>query len=148
VKGKIYSEADMLDHLRPFIRQNNTINLRTIDLNDPEATSQFLWLDLEEKKSFILEALKGYQRLARIIPEENSDTIFALLKRHIHSALHIAAIPRAQFFNTYSNIFDNDREFIEKTYQNALAVRAAIVRHYLAVKQHNEPHIKQTKINK
>ena len=129
-----------------FIQQNRDINLKTVSLIDADEVEGLSWKGLKKHREEILKDLQAYQRLCRIIPDEKPDIIFALLEKQVHSALQIAAIPRVQFFNTYSNIFGNDRDLIERTYQNALAVRAAIVRQYLTIKQNNEPHIKQTKI--
>ena len=130
-----------LKSLNAFIRKNKKADLETVNLLDEKTVSAFNWKGLEEEKEKIIQQAKAYQRLLRIVPEGDPKLIKALLEENIHSAIQIASISRQQFSKQYLALFGNDKQLLERTYENAVARRNQTLIRYMNQLQNNEAHI-------
>lgn len=135
-----------LKNLTSFLEKNQHINFAHADLSNPEVVAGFDWQKFKNQKEEVLDALRAYQRLKKIMPELSQNTAIALLKAGIHSALQIAALPKIKFLHDYAPLFGENPEAIEQFYNQALAIRTQILLQYMEVKQANEPHASTAKI--
>lgn len=144
-ENNLFSDAQF-KNLSSFLEQNPHIEIAYIDLNDAEVLAGFDWQKLAKQKDGILEILRAYQRVKKIMPELGHTTVLALLKAGLHSALQIAALPKIKFLREYAAVFGSDPAVIEQFYNNALAIRTQVLLQYMEVKQANEPHLSAAKI--
>lgn len=88
--------------------------------------------------------VKAYQRLVRLLGQNDAKVIKALLKQNIHSAVQVAAIPRQQFMQQFAGIF-KDEALMKQVYTRAMAMRSKVLIKYMNVIQNSEPHAKAVK---
>lgn len=140
-----FSETQ-IKSLNSFLQNNPNADLVHANLDDANVVGGLDWQKLKTSKDEVLDILRAYQRLKKIMPELDQNTALALLKAGIHSALQIAALPKARFLHDYAALFGNDPAVIERFYNQALAVRTQILLQYMEVKQANEPHVRTARI--
>lgn len=140
-----FSETQ-IKSLNSFLQNNPNADLVHANLDDANVVGGLDWQKLKTSKDEVLDILRAYQRLKKIMPELDQNTALALLKAGIHSALQIAALPKARFLHDYAALFGNDPAIIERFYNQALAVRTQILLQYMEVKQANEPHVRTARI--
>ncbi len=133
------------EKLSKFLRQNKNMNLDTINLTKDDIVSKLNWKGLKNESEEILKQLKGYQRLYRVLEEDNTKLILALLKQNIHSAIQIGAMTQKQFINDYAKTFKNDVECMKRAYQKAGTIRNQLVLRYMEYTQNREAHATQIK---
>ncbi|GKX29625.1 hypothetical protein SH1V18_21050 [Vallitalea longa] len=133
-------------HLDQFFTKNPDICLRSMNLLDEKEVSTLCFDRLKKHKDELMNLLKAWQRLLKILPEsQNEVTIIKnLLNKNLHSAVQIASIPKKHFLKEYGHLF-NDLEEANTMYQNAQMVRSQIAVKYMRLKQNQEPHIKATR---
>ena len=133
------------DSLLKFLDQNQEVDFLTYKLNDEVSLNQLNFKNLEDKKEEITFQVKAFQRLIRIIPENDKKTALTLMSKGIHSALQIAAMTRKDFLSRCDGTLS--KELTDKIYRNALAKRSAILVQYMNKMQNNEPHINSAKFH-
>ena len=142
-----FSEAQ-LKNLSSFLEKNKNVEFAHADLSNADVVAGFDWQKLKNQQEEILDALLAYQRLKKIMPELSQNTVLALLKVGIHSALQIAALPKVRFLHEYAALFEKDPAVVEQFYNQALAIRTQILLQYMEVKQANEPHVSVARIQR
>ena len=131
--------------LDKFIRQNKEIDFKTINFLDAETLANLNWKRIEkEDQPQVLKQAKAYQRLVRLLAENQPKIIKELLKRNLHSAVQIASIPRQQFMQEFRKVF-KDEELMKRVYNRALAVRSQVLLRYMNIVQNKQPHAKTVK---
>ncbi len=139
---------DQLRRLDNFIKQNENLDFRTVDLSELLESPAVNWTKFERQKVTIIEHLKFYRRLLNIMPTGTEHSIImTLLGGGIYSALQISSIPKQRFVNQYSPIFRDNRNYIEAFYKNAMAIRSHILIQYMDRLQSNQPHDASTTKN-
>lgn len=131
-----------LERLNAFLEKNQEIDFRTADLL--HTTEQYQWAGFEGAKESLVNQLKAYQRMLRIIPQDKQDLAKKLLENGIHSALQITSIPKTIFIQDNLELFNNDPATAEQVYMRALALRKAVALQYVAYVQQVEPHTRTT----
>jgi hypothetical protein len=144
INKAILSEKNMKD-LSEIINQLSGIDFRKINLQDPNTVKQ-----LNEKRSAeineeVLELLKAYQRIIRILPDNYRDHALNLVKVNILSAVQIASLPRSEFIAICKEECNIPNDVAAVIYNNALAKKSNIVVQYIKSYQHDEPHIKNAR---
>jgi len=129
-----------LKTLNAFLRKNKSVDFRKADLRHKTRIKAYKWAGPEAEKESLLKQLKSYQRLLRVLPNDNADLAKALLKKGINSALQIAGMPRKTFIKDNLKIFGGDTGLTERVYQRALACRRRVTLEYMNRSQRSEPH--------
>lgn len=135
--------ADLVK-LNAFLKKNKDIDFRTADLLHTPNIDQYKWAGFEAEKESLIDQLKAYQRMLRVVPPDREDLAKKLLKSGIHSSLQIASIPKKIFIQNNLKLFDNDSELAEHVYLRAMALRKAVTLQYVARVQQSEPHFRKT----
>ncbi|MCF6442146.1 hypothetical protein L1077_22225 [Pseudoalteromonas luteoviolacea] len=143
------SSTRNLTSLNKFLRKNKKIDFRNTNLANEKNINEFNWQSLFDEKKSILEQLKSYQRLLRILPYkdetfEPEKIAKKLLKNDFKSALQIAEMPKKTFLSKTTNIFKDDDVLANQVYQNALFKRKIIALQYLNRTQLSEPHTRSS----
>ena len=147
MSGKSKTKDKVFRHLDTFILQNEKIDFKTISPSEISASEYINWKKLSRQKEEILNQLKPYQRLLKIMPEGTThDIIISLLEEGIHSAAQIASIPSHLFISQYLPLFGNDKDYIENFYKNCQAIRSRLLVQFMNKLQNNELHINSTKL--
>lgn len=133
-----------LGKLSIFLEKNKAIDFRTADLLHPPNLEQYEWTGFEDEKESLIQQLKAYQRMLRVVPPDREDLAKKLLKNGIQSSLQIASTPKKDFIQDNLKLFDNDEAIAEQVYLRALALRKAVALQYIAQVQQLEPHIRTT----
>ena len=131
--------------LNAFLRKYKNVDFRTADLLSDSGLSHYKWPDDAEERSLLLNQVKAYQRLLRVLPGDSDQATVAkmagaLLKMDIKSALQIAGMGKKRFINDTLKVFSNDRELAEKVYKRALVSRKLVALTYINRHQTLEPH--------
>ena len=129
-----------LEKLNDFLKKNEAIDFRKANLLHTANIDKYQWAGRENEKESLLNQLKAYQRMLRVVPHEREDLAKKLLENGIQSALQIANTPKKGFIQNSLKIFDNDRVLAEQVYKRALAVRKVVTLQYVARTQQAEPH--------
>ncbi len=124
--------------LGTFLDANAAIDPSELDLFDERTLAGFAWPEVEVSRDQLVESLRAYQRLLRVVPRANRTLLFALLERGIGSAVHIAAIPRARFLSELSQPFGGDTAWMSEVHDAALARRSALLLRYVQTRQNLE----------
>ena len=127
------------DSLVLFLKQNQSIDFLTFNLQDEDNLIKLNFKNLESQQIEIIFQIKAYQRLIRIIPENDTEIALTLMQQGIHSALQIAAMTRKDFMKKCLGVLDE--KLADTIYHNALAKRSTIVVQYMNLLQNREPHI-------
>lgn len=136
-----------LEQLDKFLEQKRELPLKTMDLNDEKSLASLGLKGGVKKSERLLNALKGYQRLVRIVPEEGHGAILQLLGEQINSACQISSMNRDEFKSRFKAIFNENEALIEEVYLNAQKKRGTILLQYMNILQNSEPHIKAARFN-
>ncbi|NJR38061.1 MAG: hypothetical protein HC781_03425 [Leptolyngbyaceae cyanobacterium CSU_1_4] len=144
--GNATSNAISIDlgKLNAFLSKNKEIDFRTADLLHAPNIDQLEWAGFEHEKESLINQLKAYQRVLRVVPPDREDLAKKLLQNGIQSSLQIASIPRKAFIQSNLSLFDQDGAIAEQIYLRALALRKAVALQYIAAVQQSEPHIHTT----
>ena len=134
-----------LGKLNKFLRQNKDLDWQTVNLLDRQKIEGLNWKGLEKDQDAVLKEVKAYQRLVRVLGQDNPTLIKALLKENIHSAVQIAAIPKQQFIKQYAPTFKKDHALMENTYKKAVALRSQLLLRYMDRIQRAEPYTGQVR---
>lgn len=137
-----------LKNLDKFLKQNKSIDIRTEDFLDQPGNDKYKWKGLEKVKDEVLVVLKAYQRLMRIIPNQEPKVVKALLKKGIHSSLQITEIPKTKFIKDNLKILGGDEIVAESVYLRAIAMRKIVAIQYMNAVQNLEPHTHVTNVNR
>jgi hypothetical protein len=106
----------------------------------------------KSKKENIIELLRAFQRLLRIMDpknKNNNEIAIILIENNIHSALQIASFPPAQFIAKWQTIIPEslgtgaDAQLL---YNRAVIRKCRISVEYVKQLQNNEPHVLAAKI--
>lgn len=139
VLQKETEKTNGLEKLNKFLRQNKAIDWLKADLVNETKRMGLNWKGLEDDQE-ALKYVKAYQRLVKVLGEDDPKLIKALLKLKLHSAIQIAAIPKKLFIKEYSKAFGSDTAKMEKVHQNAVSIRSGLLIKYMDHLQNNEPH--------
>jgi len=137
---------DIIEDLTKFLDQNKEVDFLNFNLQSDDAIDTLNFKSLTRKKEELISLIKAFQRLIRIIPEQNRDVALTLLGEGVHSGLQIAQMTRKEFMGKCATLL-KDETLADTIYQNALKKRGVILLQYLDVYQNNEPHIKAAKFN-
>jgi hypothetical protein len=129
-----------LRKLNAFLGNNKGVDFRKADLLHTPNIDKYNWSGLEDEKVSLLNQLKAYQRMLRVVPEDREDLAKALLNNGIQSALQITNTPKKTFIKNSLKLFDDDIALAEQVYIRAIALRKAVTLQYMARAQHAEPH--------
>ena len=129
-----------------FLDQNRSTDFLKANLLSDEVTSQLDFTSLTDKKDELISLAKAYQRLIRVVPEQNREVALTLLGEGVHSALQIAKMTRKDFMGKFVSLL-KDEKLADTIYRNALKKRGVILLQYMDVYQNNEPHIKAARFN-
>jgi hypothetical protein len=129
-----------------FLDQNCATDFLRVDLLADAVTSKLDFTSFAEKRDELLELAKAYQRVLRIVPEQDREVALALLAEGVHSALQIARMTRRDFLGKFAGVL-GDEKLADTIYQNALKKRGVILLQYMDVYQNNEPHIKAARFS-
>lgn len=127
------------DDLIKFLGQNKDVDFLVFDLQDEENLAKLNFTNFKRKQDEINFLIKAFQRLIRIIPENDRETALTLMRLGIHSALQIAAMTRKDFMKKCLGTLEES--LADTIYRNALAKRSAILVQYMNMLQNREPHI-------
>lgn len=133
-----------LTKLDAFLEKNKKIDFRTADLLHTPNVDQYQWDEFEDGKDSLINQLKAYQRMLRVVPENRQELAKKLLKSGIQSSLQIASTPKKAFIQDNLELFDNDAAIAEQVHMRAIALRKAVALQYIAQVQQTEPHIRMT----
>lgn len=136
-KTKSKAKSTPFKDFQKFIKQNQDLNLKTVNLTDAAQVDALNWSRLKRHRETILDLLPAYQRLLNIVPAGHEKLAVAMLQTQLHSALQIAAMPRSQFLNDYATLTD-DAKILDACYSNALAVRSRLLVQYVNQVQQSE----------
>ena len=142
-----------LKSLNAFLRKNKSVDFRKANLRHKPTIEACNWRGLEAQKAGLLDQIRAYRRVLRVLPDDNADsdmadTAKALLKRGIDSALRIAEIPKKVFVRDYLDIFGGDAAFAERVHRRAIAHRKGVTLRYLNLLQRLEPHTRAAGLNR
>jgi hypothetical protein len=121
-----------LKNLNAFLRKNKAVDFRKADLLHTPNIDNYKWTRPEDEKESLLNQLKAYQRMLRVVPNDRDDLAKALLKKGIQSSLQIANTPKKVFIQNNLKLFDNDSVLAEQVYMRAIALRKAVTLQYIA----------------
>ncbi|UII27013.1 hypothetical protein LVD15_00830 [Fulvivirga maritima] len=138
-------KTDHLKHLSKFLRQNKNLDWAKTNLTNPQQIQTLNWKGLEESQEKTLKEIKAYQRLVRVLGENDPKTIKALLMANIHSAIQIAAMPKKAFKKKCFAIFKKNDARMEEVYKKATSIRSQLLLLYMNKLQQAEPHANQVK---
>jgi hypothetical protein len=133
------------DDLIKFLGQNRDVDFRVFDLQDEENLGRLNFTNFKRKLDEINFLIKAYQRLIRIIPDNDQQTALSLMRLGIHSSLQIAAMTRKDFMKKC--LVALEESLADTIYHNALAKRSAILVQYMNMLQNREPHISAARFN-
>ncbi len=133
-----------LRKLDAFLEKNKKIDFRTADLLHTPNVDQYQWDEFKDEKDSLINQLKAYQRMLRVVPENRQELAKELLKSGIQSSLQIAGTPKKAFIQDNLELFDNDAAIAEQVHMRAIALRKAVALQYIAQVQQTEPHIRMT----
>ena len=68
-----------IKNLKAFLRKNKKVDFRTADLLHASTLDSYKWTGLEDNKEGLISQLKAYQRLLRIVPNDQYDLAIKLL---------------------------------------------------------------------
>ena len=131
--------------LNKFLRQNKSIDWNTVNFVNEAQVEALNWKGLENDQKTVLKEVKAYQRLVRVLGENDPKLIKELLKKNIHSAIQVAAIPKQEFKKKYASVFKKDEEVMEKVHKKAVAIRSQLLLLYMNNLQKSEPHTGQVR---
>ena len=139
-------KPEILETIRKAIRTNPDYDFQNARI---ENKKMLLELDItadESQTIELLEALKAYQRLIRIIPKDQRQFVMPLMEQGFHSAFQIAGTSKTHFMETTKDIWGEDTSVAELIHNNALHKRSRLVMQYMNELQNNEPHAKAARI--
>ncbi len=142
---KKYSDKQILK-LQKMLSKNQDIDIRRLSFQDQDSLTKLKWAKKQSDKRELIDLLKAYQRLLRIIPGNNMDVAFSLLQLDIDSAVQIASMPKQEFLKKTAEVFGQQLELTERVYQNAILRRSQVVVQYMDVLQNSEPHVKAARV--
>jgi hypothetical protein len=135
-----------LEKLNAFLSKNSAIDFRTANLLHDSSLDQFNWAGFEAVKVSLIQQIKAYQRMLRVVPLDRADLAQKLLEHGIQSSLQIVSIPKKAFIQDYLELFDHDSAIAEQVYVRALALRKVVALQYIAQVQQVEPHVRLTNL--
>ena len=129
-----------LKNLKAFLKKNKNVDFRTADLLHASTLDTYKWTGLKTNKEDLINQLKAYQRLLRVIPNGQEDLAIKLLQSGFQSALQIANTPRKVFIQDNLKTFGDDRVLAQSVYKRAVAVRKVVTLQYMARAQQTGAH--------
>jgi hypothetical protein len=139
-KLKLSKELRLLEK---FLKQNLNVDFINYPLCDEERLELLNWDTFESKKQIILPLLKGYQRLARIIPYFFHESIIDFIRAGFNSAVQIASLPRSVFLTKCQTIIPIQQSFAKLIYRNAVIERNCIALRHINLSQYNNPYLRK-----
>lgn len=127
--------------LKAIVSQNTHLNLKAVDLNDPQVTSQIRYHGICAEKEKVVEGIKAVQRLLRIVPSAKSTLVWTLLDAGFSSALEIASMSRTAFLKEMLKRGSMDEASAKEIHKLATAKRSQLLPHVMNDIQNREPHI-------
>ena len=100
----------------------------------------------QQRKSKSKKLLQAYQRLAKLLPSPDTETVICLLEEGLHSALAVVKIPKEKFLAQYGSRFEAAGFDADAFYENAVSVKTSVLLEYMRMRQQGEPHISQTNL--
>lgn len=131
--------------LNKFLKNNPALDWQRLNLLASAQVDALSWKGIGEQREQVFKQVKGYQRLVRLLGEDDPDTIKALLALNIHSVIQIAAMSNKIFKQTCGAVFNDNDVQLEAIYKKATAIRGQLLLSYMNYRQQAEPHISQVK---
>lgn len=135
------------DYLIKFLDQNQDVDFLVFDFRDEESLGKLNFKGLTKKRTELVFQAKAFQRLIRIIPEQNREVALFLMKEGIHSALQIAAMTRKDFMGKFARTIRDDDKLADAIYKRALEKRSVILIQHMNILQNEEPHISSARFS-
>ena len=129
-----------------FLDQNSGFDFLSANLINSKTIDRLNWKGFTKNKDRLISLLKIYQRLLRILPAGNRALLESLIAAGLHSAIQIASMPKSKFVQEYGELFGNDHELIENTYQKAVAIRSQLLLKHISKIQIAEPHTSESRL--
>lgn len=127
MKSTKSTKENSLANLKKWLTKNKKIDLKTTSLSSPSTIEAFNWKNLEDQKEQLLPLLKAYQRLLKMLPDNDQKLILSLLKADIHSAIQVASMSRQHFITTYNKLFAKTDTSVEAFYDSAVSIKSRLL---------------------
>lgn len=145
--------SNNFDELNSFLKQHDAVDFRSADLLNTTSLESFSLLG--DNVAGLLQQLKAYQRLLRVLPTNSptsddvpsSDLALKLLALGIDSALKITNLGKANFLSTTRELFSDTPDLADKVYKRALVARNLVASQYIKQRQQLEPHARAVGLN-
>lgn len=135
-------ETTAVTTLNAFLEKNKNVDFRIADLLHQGSIDALQWAGFEDKKDDLIDSLKAYQRMLRVVPPDRDDLAQKLLENGFQSSLQIANTPKKVFIKNTLELFDNNRAIAENVYIRSIAIRKAIALQYIDRVQQTEAHVR------
>lgn len=127
-----------LEKLKVFLKNNEEVDFRKADLLHTPNLKKYKWIEFkdEDEKTRVLNLLKAYQRMLRIVPNGRNDVAMMLLEGGFQSSVQIVNTPKKAFLK----FFQDDPELGKNVLKRAMAVRKIVTLQYIARLEQAQPH--------
>ncbi|NEO14792.1 MAG: hypothetical protein F6J98_07650 [Moorea sp. SIO4G2] len=127
-----------LKKLKIFLQKNSEVDFRKADLLHTPNLKKYKWIKFkdEDEKTRVLNLLKAYQRMLRIVPKGREDVAMILLEGGFQSSVQIVNTPKKAFLK----FFQSDRELGKNVLKRAIAVHKIVTLQYIARVEQAQPH--------
>lgn len=126
------------------------VDLEAVFAANPDLNLSEVGADLSEGSALVerfadageglVDMLRAYQRVERLVGEGQRELVFGLLERGVGSAIHVAAMPLRRFQADFVDLFGGDLERAAAIHGAAKARRSALVLAYVRARQGLEAH--------
>jgi hypothetical protein len=132
---------DTVRELRELLAKEDAVDWRTISLVGPDVLrAGRAAIAGAAQDAPLLAALKGYQRLLRVLPTGAEAYALPLLVAGLHSALQIAELTPHEFALRWANLFPGEAELGERVHRNAVTRRVHVSLHHVQKTELSQPH--------
>ncbi|MCV2883324.1 hypothetical protein OE749_01265 [Aestuariibacter sp. AA17] len=132
--------------LESIIESNPSVDWSTIDLGKKSTRELVDFGEIDSNEA--IKLVKAYQRIVRMLGEEDLEVAKSLLLVNVHSSIQVAAMSKDVFLEKCKSAFKNkDDGYALKVFKKAKAIRSQILLNYINSIQKNELHIKQLKVH-
>ena len=116
-----------------LLNKNNNIDFAKVSLKNVKVVANLKGLKAKSERD--LQLLTAYQRLLKIAPQTELDTLVQLLKDGLQSAIQIADLPQHDFIKKYSPLFANDTNITIQFHESAKAIKTKVLIEFMNRKQ-------------
>ena len=136
--------ADPFAELRALLSQNPALDPATANLVSGSALDALDWRGLSSRRDALVDELRAYQRLARLLPAPAPALIFALLAAGVRSAIQVATMSRAELERLLGPHTGGDARLCQQVQANAQAIRSRVALRYVRSCQLHDRNLPRT----